>query len=106
MYQHDATASRTVDWWSVCTFVDSYLEKVGEWPMAGTLAWQALPAGDAAKLAALLDAARHHALRVQLSQEALAEASQGISAVEDWHALGNRLIRRIPESYVPRKKAS
>lgn len=106
MYQPDPTSSRTVDWWAVNSFVDSLLASVGAWPMAGTAEWSALPDGDTRKLAALLDAARHWALRVDTYQEAMAETSKDIAAAADWSAAAGRLTERRPASYVPRKKAS
>ena len=106
IYAPDPLASRTVDWWSVCKFVERYLKRVGQWPMLGTLAWQELPADDPAKLAALLDGARHHALRIDTAQEVMAEASQSISVAEDWAAVAARASGRNSSSYIPRKKTS
>ena len=70
--------------------------------MAGTLTWQQLEDGDPVKIAALYDAARHHALRVDDAQSALAEASRDISAAADWSALGRNMLRRN-NVYIPRK---
>jgi hypothetical protein len=69
-----------VSWWSVHEYVSVTLEQVGLWPMVGTPEWCALADGDPVKLAALLDAAQHHALRLELNQESRAEASHAISA--------------------------
>jgi hypothetical protein len=102
----DPTASRTVDWLSVREFILPYLDAVGSWPMAGTIAWQELPDEDPAKLASLLDAAQHWTLRIDCSQEAHAEASKAISVASDWISLAGRLILRLPSSHIPRKKAS
>ena len=52
--------------------------------MAGTLTWSQLDDDDPAKIAALYDAARHHALRVDTAQTALAEASHAIAGAADW----------------------
>lgn len=95
-------ASHTVDWWPVHLYVLPLLTEVGSWPMAGTLTWQRLPSADPAKLAALLDAARHHALRVDTAQTALAEASHAIAGAADWAQIA-RDIRRRNEVYIPRK---
>ncbi len=57
--------SAQVSWWDVHEFVAPLLEHVGSYPMAGTPEWCALPDYDPAKTAALLDAARHWALRVE-----------------------------------------
>ena len=76
-----------VSWWSVHEFVDVALARVGSWPTAGTPAWVALPDDHPAKIAALFDAAQHHALRLELNQEALAEASKAISSAADWSSV-------------------
>lgn len=96
--------SRTVDWWAVHQFVLPLLEEVGSWPMVGTLTWQRLPGDHPAKLAAIYDAAQHHALRLETAQTALAQASQDISAAEDWSAIA-RTIRHKSGIYIPRRVA-
>ena len=70
----------------------------GVWPAAGTPAWCDLPDDDPAKLAALLDAAQHWALRVETCQAAQCEASRDISAAYDWAAL-SVWLRRHREFY-------
>lgn len=97
-------ASRTVDWWAVHTFVVPLLDEAGSWPLAGSLAWQQLRDDDPVKLAAVLDAGRHWALRVDTCQTAMAQASQGISAAADWSAVA-RSIRRHRAAYIPRRTA-
>jgi hypothetical protein len=94
MYQHDPLASRTVDWWEVHLFVERTITKVTSWPMVGTLAWQRLDDRDPAKWAAVLAAGVHHALRLELAQDAMAEASQDISAAADWPALAQHHLTR------------
>jgi hypothetical protein len=59
--------------------------------MAGSVEWCDLPDEHPAKTAALLDAARHWALRVETCQQAECEASKAISASADW----GRISRRI-----------
>jgi hypothetical protein len=88
-----------VDWWTVHEYVTARIATV-DFPMAGTLDWQRLPERHPEKIAAILSAAEHWALRVQLNQEAMAEASQEISASEDWKALAQSLSRG--EAYIPR----
>ena len=95
-------ASRSVDWWAVHEYVSPLLEEVGSWPMAGTLAWQQLPPDHPAKLAALFDYARHHALRVDAGQAALAEASRDISAAADWSVISRNMLQHN-SIYIPRK---
>jgi len=87
-------ASRTTDWWSVRSFVAPYLDAAGDYPMAGTLAWQELPAADARKWAALLDAASHHILRVETAQEARAEAAKAVAAAADWPRVAQEIRQR------------
>ncbi|WP_230865192.1 DUF2742 domain-containing protein [Mycobacterium canetti] len=98
------TASRTVQWWPVHLFVVPLLEEVGSWPLVGSLTWQQLPDDHPAKTAAVYDGARHHALRIETAQTALAEASQAISGAQDWPAL-SRDIRRRSGIYIPREVA-
>lgn len=83
-------SSQQVSWWSVHEYVAPQLAAVASWPMVGTPAWCALDDDDPAKLAALLDAAQHHALRVETAQEARCAASQAISAAEDWDEVSRR----------------
>ena len=64
------TSSQQVSWWSVHEHTGPVLAGVGSWPTAGTPQWCALPDDDPAKLAALYDAARHWALRVETCQQA------------------------------------
>lgn len=87
-------SSRTVDWWSVHKFVKPYLDAVGDYPMAGTLAWQELPDDDPRKRAALLDGASHHALRIEHNQRSLAEASRSVSAAADWPQVAGEVRQR------------
>ncbi len=88
--------NQQVSWWDVHEFVAPYLDAAA--PMAGTPAWCDLPDTDPAKWAALLDAARHWALRVETCQQAECEASQAISAAYDWAAISVE-IRRHREFY-------
>lgn len=72
-------SARAVSWWEVHDFIAPVLDRVGSWPMVGSVAWQQLPDDDPRKIAAIFDAARHWALRVEMTQEARCEASQAIS---------------------------
>ena len=96
------STARTVDWWRVHEFVLPLLEEVRCWPMAGTITWQRLDAADPAKRAALYDFARHHALRVDTGQVALAQTSRDISAAADWSAISRNMLQRS-SVYIPRK---
>jgi hypothetical protein len=75
-------------------------------PVAGTPAWCALSDDDPAKLVALAVAGEHHVLRVETAQEALAQASQAISACTDWSTVAQRVRNRSSGSYVPRKRSA
>lgn len=92
-----------VAWWEVHSWVQPYLDAAGSWPMAGTPEWVALPDDHPAKLAALLDGARHWALRVDTAQEAMAQASRAISAAAPWSAIARRIHQGKPDSYIPRE---
>ena len=98
-------SSRQVSWWDVHEYVQPSLDSAGPWPTAGTPAWCALDDDDPAKLAALLDAAQHHVLRVETAQAALAEASRAVAAGADWPALAAEIVRGRA-AYIPREKAS
>lgn len=97
-----SASSQQVSWWDVHEYVAPLLGQIGLWPMAGTPAWVALPDDDPAKLAALYDAAQHHALRIETAQAELAQASRDISAAADWTAFAND-IRQHREVYIPRR---
>ncbi|CAN5523537.1 hypothetical protein BH09ACT7_BH09ACT7_08440 [soil metagenome] len=81
--------------------VEPVLTSVGTWPMVGSALWQQLDDHDPMKWAAILDAARHWALRVDTSQEARAEASRAIAGAADWATL-SREIRQRTEFYAER----
>lgn len=98
--------SRTVAWWPVHQYVAPFLEEVGSWPMVGSLPWIRLPDDDHVKLAAILDAAQHWALRIEGNQTAMAEASKAVSASADWPAIAQESLRRRSSGvYIPRAVA-
>lgn len=86
--------SRSVAWWPVHEWVQTYLDGAGDYPMAGTPAWCSLPDNDRRKWAALLDAAQHHILRIEIAQEQRAEASKSVAAACDWSAVSNEIRNR------------
>ena len=88
------TSAQSVSFWPVHKFVTEILKQVNGWPMAGTPAWCSLTHEDPAKWAALLDAAQHHALRVDMAQEALADASHEISVSADWRGIAGEVLAR------------
>lgn len=96
-----AAGSRQVSWWPVHEYVEPVLTRAGTWPMVGTPEWER--ADDRVKVAALFDAARHWALRVDTCQQAMAEASHDVSAAIDWRAVANEIRRGRGNAYIPRQ---
>jgi hypothetical protein len=86
--------SQQVSWWSVQEFVAAVVSQVNYWPMAGTPAWCSLAHDDPRKWAAVLDGGRHHALRLELNQEARSEASRAVSGAVDWSEVGREIKQR------------
>lgn len=86
--------SRSVAWWPVHEFVAALLSQVNDLPTAGTPAWCTLGDGDPRKLLAVAVAGEHHVLRVEMAQEASAEASKAIAAGQDWPLLARILQQR------------
>jgi hypothetical protein len=72
--------SQQVSWWSVHEFVTAAIQHadISSWPSAGTPAWCALADGDPRKWAAMLTAGEQWALRIDILQEASAEAAKSI----------------------------
>jgi hypothetical protein len=96
------TESRQVSWLPVHEFVKAVLDQANGYPMAGTPAWCSLAHDDPKKWAAVLDAGQHHALRVELAQEARAEASRDIAAAADWSAEARSIAQGRGAAYIPR----
>lgn len=96
-------ASRQVSWWPAHEFLQAVVQQAncGPIPDAGTPAWQALADGDPRKLLALAVAGEHHVLRVEIAQEAMAEASRSVAASADWSRVG----RDRGNAYIPRRIA-
>lgn len=99
----DSTASRQVAWWVVHEYVRPLLERVREWPMVGTPEWCSLPVDHPARIAALFDAARHWALRIETAQQARAEAAKDVAQAGDWGAFAQRIRNGRGPAYIPRK---
>jgi hypothetical protein len=89
-----ATSSQQVAWWEVHKYVTARLQQIEHWPLIGTPAWCELPDDDVRKIAAVYDAARHWALRVESCQQAMADAGSEISAATDWSALAREINQR------------
>jgi hypothetical protein len=87
--------SRTVSWWPVHEFLAAVLAQADTTPpAAGTPAWCALADGDPAKLLALAVAGEHHVLRIEIGQEARAEAAKAIAAAADWPKVAREIQQR------------
>jgi hypothetical protein len=86
--------SQQVDWWTVHEYVAPVLDRVVNWPLAGSVEWQNLRDDDVCKIAAVCDAARHHILRVDTAQNAMCQAGESISAAEDWAAVARVIYNR------------
>ena len=92
--------SRAVAWWPVLTFTADRIglqpETIPELrvPLLGTPAWCALEPDDPAKLAAVLDGGQHFALRLEIEQEARADASHTVSAAADWRGIAQAASQR------------
>ena len=100
------TESQQVSWWAVHEFVAAVLDQANGYPMAGTPAWCSLAHDDPMKLAAVLDAGQHHALRIETEQQARAEASRDVAAATDWSRVAQYIVQGRGAAYVPRVKAS
>jgi len=88
-----AVASRQVSWWDTHTFISGLTANL-KLPLAGTPAWCALSDDEPRKLLALALAGEHHVLRVEVAQEALAEASRDVAAAADWPQVSREIHRR------------
>lgn len=92
-------ASQAVAWWPVLLYVADVLRveptevpyAAQRVPLLGTPAWCALADDAPSKLAAVLHGGCHHALRLEMTQEACADASKDISAAADWRAVASEL---------------
>jgi Protein of unknown function (DUF2742) len=96
-----AVSSQAVSWWDVHEHVAPFLQAAESWPTVGTPAWCSLTNDDPRKMAALLDAAQHWALRMDSCQEARCEASRSVSSALDWPAVAQE-IKDLREFYTKR----
>ncbi|MEW5810892.1 MAG: DUF2742 domain-containing protein [Actinomycetota bacterium] len=81
--------SQEVNWYLVHLFVEPTLKNVDSWPTAGTVEWHELPDSDPRKIAAVLDAARHWALRLDSCQDDLVDAGEQIAEAAPWSQIAN-----------------
>ncbi|MCF6386531.1 DUF2742 domain-containing protein [Mycobacterium sp. MBM] len=97
-------------WWPVHEFLAQVLAQanVGPLPWVGSPAWCGLAADDPRKLLALAVAGEHWALRTEVGQAAMAEASRAVSSAADWAAAARDHQRRAAAirsgSYIPRSR--
>ncbi|MGV0624968.1 DUF2742 domain-containing protein [Mycolicibacter minnesotensis] len=100
------TASQQVAWWPVHEFLTAVLAQAnaGPLPVAGTPAWCSLADSDHRKLLALAVAGEHHVLRMEVAQEAAAEASKAIAAANDWPEVSRAIRAGRGRAYIPRRK--
>ena len=89
--QRGPVTARSVSWWSVHEYVTGFIGTLTDWPMAGTPEWCDLDDYEPRKLAAVLIAGSHHALRVETAQEANAAASKAVAAAADWPAIAKEI---------------
>lgn len=88
-------ASQQVSWWAVHKFIAALVDQANtKLPWAGTPAWRALDDADPRKLLALAVAGEHHVLRVEIGQDAIADAGEQISAAADWSQVSRGVHRR------------
>lgn len=97
--------SRQVCWTAVLAFVERRGINPTTALIAGTPAWAALDDQHPDKLAAVLAAGVHHALRLDLNQQAAADASKAIAAAEDWPAVARCIRAGRGSAYIPRRTA-
>lgn len=89
-------ASQEVSWWATHVFIEAAVAQAnaGPLPVAGTPAWSALADGDPRKLLSLAVAGEHHALRLQLGQEARDQAAEDVRGGENWTEVARQVQRR------------
>lgn len=97
--------SNQVTWTTVLAFVERRGIDPATVLTAGTPAWQALDDHHPDKLAAVLAAGVHHALRLDLNQEVVADASKAVAGAEDWSAVAQCIRSGRGNAYVPRRTA-
>lgn len=97
--------SRQVCWTAVLAFVERRGINPTTVLTAGTPQWCQLDDGHPDKLAAVLVAGVHHALRLDLAQEAAADASKDLAVSEDWPAIARCIRTGRGIAYVPRRTA-
>ncbi|HEU0191427.1 MAG TPA: DUF2742 domain-containing protein [Mycobacterium sp.] len=85
--------SRSVSFWETHLWCEQKIDGI-DFPMIGTPQWCRLSDDDPAKMAAVYDAAQHHALRVETAQESRKQASDAVSEAADWKHVAQELTQR------------
>lgn len=99
-------ASRQVSWWPVHEFVEAAVAQAnGSLPAAGTPSWCELSDGDPRKLLAVAVAGEHHVLRMEVAQQAQADASSSVSAAADWSKISREIRQRRSGARIEREVA-
>ena len=104
--------SRQVAWFEVYRYAERLSTSHGvgldHLPLPGTPAWCGMDDDDARKLLALVLGGVREALANEIHQDAMAEASQAISAAADWTAIARAQLRHAHAvasgAYVPRRR--
>lgn len=96
------TGSRMVAWFEVYTFVHALLPETGSWPRAGSPSWAALDDDDPRKIAAVLEAGVHWALRIDAAQTEQAEISHDLSTDSEWISAVATDVRNHPHHRIRR----
>lgn len=102
--------SRQISWFEVYRFAEhlatSHDVALNHLPLPGTPSWCQMADDDARKLLALVLGGVREALGNEIHQDAMAEASQAISAAADWSTLARRIAQGRGHAYIPRRNAS
>ncbi|TPW98122.1 DUF2742 domain-containing protein [Mycolicibacterium fortuitum] len=104
-------ASRQVSWFETFKFAErlasSHDVGLNHLPLPGTPQWCQMDDTDARKLLALVLGGVREALANEIHQDAMAEASQAISAAADWTAIARAQLRHAHAvasgAYIPRR---
>lgn len=94
-----------VCWTAVLDFVVGQGVDPAEVLTAGTPAWAELDDDHPDKIAAVLAAGVHHALRLDLGQEAAADASKAVARAADWPHIAQCIRAGRGSAYIPRRSA-
>lgn len=94
--------SQQVTWVTVLDFVRRRGIDPTKVLLAGSPSWAELPDDHPDKLAAVLAAGVHHALRIDTNQAAIADASREISRAATW----SKLAQPRGNTYIPRRRSA